>query len=166
MPSGPERAPIWGIWVDERVVSKMGPLETDCGRAAFCLNFRRLARMPCSSCGADIVGNHFHATNAQYRLCDRCFLDAFDEIAQGIYRPPSHPGLESNACANFGACAVKGRFSQFRQKICDGCGQYPPNHFHDVVDNRRLCLSCFLSRRAHYEALISRNRSMEIIANR
>ena len=127
--------------------------EGGCERSAHCLSFRRPARTPCSSCRADIRGNHFHATEAQYRLCGQCFFEALENIALGVYAPSTNTGEESTECVNFPECAQGGLYTKFREKLCDGCGLYPPTHFHDVSENIRLCFPCFMSRRDHYEAM-------------
>lgn len=117
-----------------------------CDRTEHCLNFRHAPKTFCSSCGTLIMTNHFHNLSEHYRLCAACFFNHLNEIASGNYRPCGDTHSEQPLCLNQEVCFHPHRYSLYVETLCDICGTYPIAHFHDISQNIRLCLGCFLKR--------------------
>lgn len=114
-----------------------------CKRDYYCLNFRRSGPTFCTHCGVRINMNHFHDSVNSIRLCDRCFQANFEALIDGDFSS-SVTGPEPCECANFDRCVAPEPFGLYVAKLCDRCQQFPPpQHYHDVDRNIRLCLQCY-----------------------
>ena len=114
-----------------------------CDRTAVCLNFRRVAVTFCARCGEKLAGNHFHSGLRRFRLCEACFVTELAKVFRGTYSPRDRLEDEEDICARLRECFQRRPYSLYVAKTCDRCGRYPPEHFHDVNRNIRLCLSCY-----------------------
>lgn len=120
----------------------MGPAPR-CDRTSRCRNFRLREHPACNECGTPITGNHFHDSVEGYRICDACFRRHLEAIAAGTFRPRTWIRGEVRDCLLFERCFAPAPYSLFELKVCDGCGrEAPPQHYHDVTRNIRLCLAC------------------------
>lgn len=124
----------------------------ECDKSTRCLNFRLATRPDCNGCGERVTGNHFHDNLAGYRICHGCFVLNRLEIHAGKYRPTSFIVGEVRTCENHAPCFREAPYGMFTPKLCDGCAEYPPQHYHDVTQNIRLCLSCYGRRFGELEA--------------
>jgi hypothetical protein len=115
-----------------------------CDRALRCLNFWLKERPECNQCGVLITMNHFHHTLKNYRICHDCFERNLAAIVAGIFVPKTLIEGERKDCLRFPQCFATTPYSLFKPKICDGCGRdAPPEHYHDIHQNIRICLSCY-----------------------
>ncbi|HMQ53979.1 MAG TPA: hypothetical protein PKE64_07155 [Anaerolineae bacterium] len=115
-----------------------------CDRASQCLNFWLKERPECNECGVLINMNHFHNTSNNYRICHDCFERNLPAIAAGAYRPTTWIENEVRACLNYAKCFAAEPYGLFKPKVCDQCGKlYPPEHYHDIHRNIRICLACY-----------------------
>lgn len=117
-----------------------------CDRSTKCLNFWLKERPECNECGVLITMNHFHNTLKGYRICHDCFEQNLEAITAGAYKPSTVIEGEIRACLNYERCFAPEPYSMFKPKICDVCGRlYPPEHYHDIHKNIRICLECYRS---------------------
>ncbi|RMF03697.1 MAG: hypothetical protein D6768_05285 [Chloroflexi bacterium] len=115
-----------------------------CERSTYCLNFWLAARPTCDECGTLINMNHFHNTRRHYRICHACFERHLPAIAAGSYTPQTLTTGEVRACLNYQKCFARQPFEMYTPKICDHCRRHaPPEHYHDIQKNIRLCLQCY-----------------------
>lgn len=122
---------------------------TWCDRTSRCLNFRLKSRPNCNECNILITMNHFHNTLKGYRICHDCFEKNLTAIEAIIYVPKTLIVDEKRVCENFEACFASQPYSMFKTKVCDACGMlYPPQHYHDIEKNIRLCLSCYRAKKS------------------
>ena len=122
-------------------------MSTVCDRSSKCLNFWLRDRPVCNQCGVLITMNHFHNTSQHYRICHSCFEQNLAAIVAGTYRPRQIIENEIRACLNYDTCFENEPYGMFKPKICDVCqGLYPPEHYHDISKNIRICLECYQSR--------------------
>ena len=88
--------------------------------------------------------NHFHNTSNHYRICHTCFEQNLAAIVAGTYRPTNLIENEVRACLNYDQCFSETPYGMFTPKICDVCqALYPPEHYHDITKNIRICLNCY-----------------------
>lgn len=121
-----------------------------CDRTANCLNFRHAPKTYCSICGTQINMNHFHSNSDSYRLCFSCFRDNLEQIEKHAIVLIANTKNERPDCLKQPECFRSQPYGLFIPKVCDGCGEYPISHFHDIKLNIRLCLHCFLKRQRSY----------------
>jgi len=115
-----------------------------CDRSTKCLNFWLKERPECNECGVLITMNHFHNTSNHYRICHTCFEQNLAAIVAGTYRPTNLIENEVRACLNYDQCFSETPYGMFTPKICDVCqALYPPEHYHDITKNIRICLNCY-----------------------
>lgn len=107
-----------------------------------CLNFRRNGPTFCSNCDTQICEDHYHDDTRHFRLCKTCF----DTHVECLDTPQVHfpiLGKEPETCANSFYCYSYGSYLLKTAKACSDCGCSPlPNHYHDIVANKRYCLAC------------------------
>lgn len=116
----------------------------ECDRAVRCLNFWLQERPGCNECGVLINMNHFHHTLKNYRICHNCFERNLEAIVAGTYLPTTMIESERKACLRYEQCFAERPYGLFKPKICDMCGRdAPPEHYHDIHKNIRICLSCY-----------------------
>lgn len=116
----------------------------ECDRAAHCLNFWLKERPTCNECDALINMNHFHHTLKGYRICHDCFEKNLEAIAAGTFTPATYIEGERRVCLKYAACFAEQPYGLYQPKICDICGQLaPPEHYHDISKNIRICLTCY-----------------------
>ncbi|GAB4445119.1 MAG: hypothetical protein Kow0031_27590 [Anaerolineae bacterium] len=119
-----------------------------CDRSYECLNFYLASRPECNECGTRVDMNHFHDNSRDYRICHSCFETHLAAIEAGSYRPKTIIIREVRACNNYGTCFTERPHSMYQPKICDHCRQLaPPEHYHDISLNIRLCLPCYKATR-------------------
>jgi len=121
-----------------------------CDRTQHCLNFRHGHETYCSICQCSITTNHFHSAAAGYRVCNSCFAQSLSNILAGNFTPIGTTVGERPECTKIKQCFAQYKYSLFTEKLCDVCGCYPAEHYHDITRNIRLCLACFCQRRALY----------------
>jgi hypothetical protein len=122
-----------------------------CDRTAKCLNFRLKERPTCNECDVLVTMNHFHNTHQNYRICHDCFEINLEAIQANSYIPKTLIVDERRICENYERCFAEAPYGIFKTKLCDVCGQlYPPEHYHDIHKNIRLCLNCYVAKRAEY----------------
>lgn len=115
-----------------------------CDRSSKCLNFWLRDRPGCNQCGVLIDMNHFHNTSNHYRICRNCFEQNLATIVTGTYQPTNLIVDEVRACLNYNQCFKSKSYGMFKPKICDSCQTfYPPEHYHDISKNIRICLKCY-----------------------
>jgi hypothetical protein len=118
-----------------------------CDRTGHCLNFRHAHETSCSGCGKPIETNHFHSQAGRYRLCHVCFERNIDDIIANRYTTQDTTDGERPECMRALQCSTPIPFTLFVPKLCNDCGQYPVDHYHDICRNLRFCIDCYLKRR-------------------
>ncbi len=122
--------------------------EAVCERSYECLNFYLASRPECNECGVLINMNHFHNNTLDYRICHACFEKNLAAIEAGSYRPQTIIIRELRACHNYAACFAGQPYGMYQPKICDQCHAVaPPEHYHDINLNIRLCVPCYKAQR-------------------
>lgn len=115
-----------------------------CDRASGCLNFWLASRPVCNECGVPITMSHFHHNTQYYRICHDCFEKNLADIEANTYIPKTLIRGEVRACLNHNQCFATEPYGMYRPKVCDNCGALaPPEHYHDIEQNIRLCLPCY-----------------------
>ena len=113
-----------------------------CPHATKCKNFKIFSRQECDNCQETITGHHLHDIINCFRLCEQCAI----HIIQGgyeNYRPKFANIHENKICLNYEQCLEDTGFTMLTEKLCEKCNKHCDIHFHDVVNNIRLCLACF-----------------------
>jgi hypothetical protein len=88
--------------------------------------------------------NHFHHTLNGYRICHNCFENNLAAIVAETFVPATFIEGELRVCRNRIECFAGQPYAMYRPKICDVCGRFaPPEHYHDIHNNIRLCLDCY-----------------------
>lgn len=119
-------------------------ITTECDRASRCLNFWLDERPNCNHCDVLITMNHFHHTLNGYRICHNCFENNLEAIVAGTFIPATFIEGELRVCRNRTECFAGQPYAMYVPKICDVCGQLaPPEHYHDIHKNIRICLNCY-----------------------
>ncbi len=116
----------------------------ECDRASHCLNFWLKERPTCNQCEVFINMNHFHHTLKGYRICHNCFEQNLPAIVADTFTPITLIENEPRVCLNHDSCFAAAPYGLYKPKICDVCGRLaPPEHYHDIQKNIRICLTCY-----------------------